>query len=127
MAARPQHWEQTCAWCGAVVLVATSAPRGRRYHPECKAQARRAHYRRKNVLRQGVGMTTKLRLGDLGERDNWKCQLCGDHVVQSLSGMHPDGPTVDHILPISKGGLDTWSNVQLAHRRCNTLKGNRIE
>lgn len=127
MASKPPVRSQVCAWCGGEIVVPQSAPKAKRYHPECKADARRAHYRRKNVLRQGVGQTTRLRLGELGERDKWVCQLCGGRVLESLSGMHPDGPTVDHIVPLSRGGWDGWDNVQLAHRRCNVAKGNRSE
>ena len=33
--------------------------------------------------------------------------------------------TRDHIIPISKGGRDRWSNVVTACRHCNTRKGDR--
>ena len=35
-------------------------------------------------------------------------------------------PTMDHIIPISKGGGHTWENVQVAHRVCNLNKSNKI-
>jgi 5-methylcytosine-specific restriction endonuclease McrA len=34
--------------------------------------------------------------------------------------------TLDHIIPLSKGGTHTWDNVRPAHRRCNELKGDRL-
>jgi 5-methylcytosine-specific restriction endonuclease McrA len=34
--------------------------------------------------------------------------------------------TVDHIIPISKGGLTTIENCQLAHSTCNVKKGNKL-
>ncbi|WP_233347295.1 HNH endonuclease [Ponticaulis koreensis] len=34
-------------------------------------------------------------------------------------------PTFDHVKPRSKGGPDTPENLQLAHARCNKIKGNR--
>ncbi|NQY97326.1 MAG: HNH endonuclease [Henriciella sp.] len=34
--------------------------------------------------------------------------------------------TVDHIIPRSKGGSDAAENLQLAHARCNKIKGNRL-
>jgi hypothetical protein len=60
------------------------------------------------------------------ERDGWTCQLCGDAVDSRLSGRDEDGPTLDHIFPLSKGGEHTYANVQLAHKRCNTAKGSII-
>jgi 5-methylcytosine-specific restriction endonuclease McrA len=36
------------------------------------------------------------------------------------------GGTVDHVIPISKGGLDVMENVKLAHWTCNRQKGNKI-
>lgn len=32
-------------------------------------------------------------------------------------------PTIDHIIPLSKGGLHSWNNIQLAHLSCNSSKG----
>ena len=34
--------------------------------------------------------------------------------------------TIDHIIPRSKSGADTLDNLQLAHARCNKIKGNRV-
>lgn len=62
-------------------------------------------------------------LEDLYEESGGVCCLCEQPVDMSLSGLDPWGPTVDHAMPISLGGDDTIDNVQLAHRRCNTIKG----
>lgn len=32
-------------------------------------------------------------------------------------------PSLDHIIPLVKGGENTWGNAQLAHRICNSIKG----
>ncbi len=34
--------------------------------------------------------------------------------------------TVDHIMPISRGGSHRRTNLQIAHKACNSGKGNRI-
>lgn len=34
--------------------------------------------------------------------------------------------TFDHVVPRSKGGVDTLENLQLAHARCNKIKGNSV-
>jgi 5-methylcytosine-specific restriction endonuclease McrA len=51
-------------------------------------------------------------------RDGHMCMYCGDQF--------PDGLlTRDHVVPMSRGGRDRWSNVVTACRACNTRKGNR--
>jgi len=61
----------------------------------------------------------------VGELENWICHLCEKVVDYSLPTTHPLAPTVDHIIPITKGGKHEWDNVKLAHRSCNASKGNR--
>ncbi len=48
------------------------------------------------------------------------CRLCGSPIPS------PEEATQDHIIPVSQGGPDTLSNVQLAHRICNEAKGNAL-
>lgn len=56
----------------------------------------------------------------LGDRDGWVCHLCGWVVEQSAGNWkNPNGATVDHLIPRSKGGPDEWDNVRLAHYKCN--------
>ena len=49
-------------------------------------------------------------------RDNQSCQYCGSH---------SDPLSIDHVIPKSRGGGDTWENVTTACLRCNVRKGNR--
>lgn len=35
--------------------------------------------------------------------------------------------SLDHKMPVSKGGTNDISNLQIAHLRCNQRKGNRVE
>ncbi|WP_210434349.1 HNH endonuclease [Virgibacillus sp. SK37] len=37
-----------------------------------------------------------------------------------------DYPSIEHVIPISKGGTHTWDNVKLAHRKCNNLKSDKV-
>lgn len=58
------------------------------------------------------------------------CQLCGQKVDKTniVNGhIRKNYPTVDHIIPLSKGGTHTWDNVQLAHMGCNSGKCDRID
>jgi 5-methylcytosine-specific restriction endonuclease McrA len=53
------------------------------------------------------------------------CWLCGEPVDKTLSGMHPMGPTMDHIVPLSQGGATSLGNCRLAHRAHNTARGTK--
>lgn len=56
---------------------------------------------------------------DIFDRDGWVCGLCDMPV-------NPAVASLDHIIPISKGGSHTRDNVQLAHLDCNKAKGDRL-
>lgn len=49
------------------------------------------------------------------KRDNYTCQYCG-----SKSDL-----TLDHVMPRSRSGPDTWENLVTACNKCNVKKGNR--
>ena len=55
------------------------------------------------------------------------CGICGKPVDFSLKAPHPLSATIDHIIPLDKGGAPaSLENLQLAHRICNSQKRNRI-
>lgn len=49
-------------------------------------------------------------------RDGHRCQFCGRSDIAL---------TVDHVMPMSRGGEDTWENLVCACVRCNNKKGDR--
>jgi 5-methylcytosine-specific restriction endonuclease McrA len=56
------------------------------------------------------------------------CWLCGHAIGYQLDARHPLSFTLDHYIPLSRGGslLDP-ANARSAHRRCNSRRGNRTE
>lgn len=55
------------------------------------------------------------------------CAICGQPVDKSLRSPHPMSASVDHIIPIAKGGHPAaLDNLQLAHRFCNRQKGTKL-
>ena len=55
------------------------------------------------------------------------CGICGKPVDFSYKNPHPLAPTVDHIIPVSKGGHPSdIANLQLAHRCCNRAKADSL-
>lgn len=57
------------------------------------------------------------------ERDGWTCQICHEPVDGSLCYPHHHAATIDHIVPVSRGGTDDPANLQTAHMVCNSSKG----
>ena len=54
------------------------------------------------------------------------CAICGGFVDKTLKSPHPMSATIDHIIPVALGGHPSdMDNLQLAHRRCNRLKGTK--
>ena len=59
----------------------------------------------------------------VGARDSWICHLCSRKVPQQPGkAKSPKGATVDHLIPLARGGLHIWENVGLAHRDCNMTR-----
>ena len=54
------------------------------------------------------------------------CGICGKPVDFSLKYPDPLSATIDHIIPIAKGGHPSdIGNLQLAHRWCNRQKSDK--
>lgn len=54
------------------------------------------------------------------------CGICGEAMDRSLRRPDPLSKSIDHILPLSKGGAHAQSNLQWAHLVCNFRKGDRF-
>jgi 5-methylcytosine-specific restriction endonuclease McrA len=56
-------------------------------------------------------------------RDRYRCQYCGRNIHE----LRPrESLTRDHLVPLSRGGTNEWTNVVTACSPCNTRKGNRM-
>jgi len=60
----------------------------------------------------------KLNRRNLFARDRNQCQYCGHHFPTSEL-------SIDHVLPRTQGGGDTWENLVCACVKCNAKKGGR--
>lgn len=107
--------ERACGSCGSSFT--TIFDRQRFCSEACRKREER--YRRRAVQAEDVDREAVF------ARDRYICQLCGKRVAMTKVAPHPRSPTLDHIVPVSKGGAHEPANVQLAHFLCNSLKGNR--
>lgn len=71
--------------------------------------------RLRRMIRRPLGRLS-LNRHNILRRDKYTCQYCG--AKGKLL-------TIDHVLPKSRGGRDTWENLVTACLRCNTRKGDR--
>ena len=61
------------------------------------------------------------------ERDNWECHLCGGSIDPSLKSPERMSWSIDHVIPLAKGGTHEYSNCKAAHRVCNSRKGASLD
>jgi 5-methylcytosine-specific restriction endonuclease McrA len=88
-------------------------------HPEIK----RAQSVKRRAVKRGatIGDLAAIKAVYRRARETVKvnCYLCGKRIP--LGQRH-----VDHIVPLSKGGAHTASNLAIAHARCNDSKGTKL-
>lgn len=115
-----------CLTCGKLFTYQRDIATAGTQH--CSDRCRREARAQRSRLRQA-----KIRNAPLidplavAERDGWLCQLCGEPVDPAAPKRSRLGASIDHIVPLSRGGEHTWTNVQLAHLGCNCRKHNRLE
>lgn len=133
----PFEMTKICAQCDASfpakkshALYCSPPCRNRAYHLAAKLRPERAVQRKANKdLRRGSKMTDdaeQFERSEIYDRDGWICQLCMEPVDQSAK--YPDhlSPSLDHVIPLAKGGSHTRANAQLAHWICNTSKSDKV-
>lgn len=92
--------------------------------PQPWDDARRDAYHRRRALKKQAETGQPVVMAEIVARDKGRCHLCGNR-VPDLPWPHKLSPSLDHVVPLSKGGEHDPANVRLAHLFCNLSKGNR--
>lgn len=88
--------------------------RYRKEHPEKKAESENL----RRALRSNSPQVEKINRNAIIQRDNATCYLCKRQLpVWAI--------TLDHVVPLAKGGSHTADNLRVACRSCNSSKGAR--
>lgn len=121
-----------CECCGGVYM---KKHRNSKYCSiECVNRVNNAVQKDRRVQRIAAKKRDPITLERLFEKEKGICYLCGGVCDRNAFTVREDGtfiafneyPSIDHVIPISRGGTHTWDNVRLAHRLCNTLKGTNV-
>lgn len=100
---------------------------------DCRVKANNANKEIKRRAKIKAALKDKdISVRGLYKRDKGVCYLCGgrcdlsDYIIKRGAFIAGDSyPSIDHVIPLAKGGAHAWNNVKLAHRRCNYLKGDK--
>ena len=94
-----------------------------------KAQNKVHELKRERHIKNNGLIDKDITLLKLFEREKGICYLCGcecDYndceTTDNVFIVGKTYPSIDHIIPISKGGTHSWDNVKLAHVSCNSKK-----
>lgn len=122
-----------CKYCGKPFLSSHNN------HTYCSAECRNRYNNKIGEINRRIKIKTNVRdsgisIERLIKRDGCNCWICGKATNKTDYEVRQDGtfvagpsyPSIDHVQALANGGLHTWSNVRLAHMRCNSLKGNRF-
>lgn len=109
-----------CRSCGKLI----NAKKSNVNCGECKNDLRKAYkaLRRKRIQ---DGLYELVKPNKVFNRDKWRCCVCKCN-VQKKDILADNAAELDHIVPVSLGGVHTYTNVQTLCRRCNQNKSNKL-
>jgi 5-methylcytosine-specific restriction endonuclease McrA len=126
-----------CHYCNAKF----DRPRQRAKTPnrcdECKKDRHRAYIRAyyakqprgydhvRRARKMGLGYE-RFKVVEIFERDGWKCGICRRPILRRLRYPHSMSASLDHKVPLSKGGHHSRLNTQASHLRCNLRKRTHV-
>lgn len=117
-----------CRFCDRVIVPDHGLGRGRDVCDYCNTH--RGSFRARARL-YGVPYTHVSRKA-VFRRDGWRCQLCGRKVKRTsvrskaTGRLHPRTASLDHIVPLRRGGPHEEANCQCACLSCNVRKNARL-
>lgn len=114
-----------CLCCGSVFI--SDAHNAKYCSQRCRYKDnRRASDYRSRCERFGVEYDESITLDAVFNREHGVCYICGSrcdyHDVSASGGVGYTYPTIDHVIPLCKGGGHTRDNVKLACWLCNSIK-----
>ena len=123
----------SCRNCGKPFV---KEGQSRFYSDECRDSAKKAQrYRHddRRLRRINASECDSITLDALINRDGLECWICGEPCdledsfwIGKTFYAGNRYPSIDHVIPLARGGTHTWDNVRVAHRICNSIKGDSV-
>lgn len=122
--------ERECEMCGEL-FYCLDTEANKTCSAECSKKLSNKKHDRRIPKNQRID---NINIRRLYKRDGGKCYICGgkcdfnDWRTSGKGNKYPGDkyPTIEHIFPVSRGGLDAWDNVKLACWKCNLNKSDGI-
>lgn len=126
--ARSETWP-VCVYCGVPYLPIRAGQKcpAEECKKDSKSMATSSHGGAERVRNTGKGGKTETVAPlQVFQRDNWTCHICNQPTSRDIRDRRrPDSPTLDHVVPVEKGGAHTYENIRTAHFYCNGVRGSR--
>lgn len=94
--------------------------------PECSEMRGRRFMRIDSPLSRAMRRRAQVEVVDpaiVFDRDDWICQICHTDIPREASWPAPLSASMDHIVPLARGGEHSYANCQASHLDCNRKKG----
>lgn len=125
--------ERKCAYCGESFFIYDKLSNVT-CSPECSKKYKNMKHGHNKRIPKDQLIDKDITLKKLFKRDNGRCYLCGcecsfdDWSLSKKGNLYPGAtyPEIEHMIPISRGGLHSWNNVRLSCHRCNHDKGDDV-
>ena len=111
-----------CPRCGKSFATTLQAQDKQYCSEECRARDAAERYKAKRKEQMQQSFVEPVGIKTTYHAFQGRCAICGLPVPPTTECDNQWAATVDHVLPLSKGGLHEKKNCQLAHRLCNSLK-----
>ena len=115
-----------CRVCGSsFVSFHTDVTCSKECYAAKKREARHVAKQRRRALKKEAYVAPVYRKR-VFEADGYRCHICNKMTKKTAVVPHPMAPTIDHLVPLAKGGTHEPINCRTAHFMCNAIKGDRL-
>lgn len=94
-------------------------------NPEKVTDIKRKHTLKRRALKRKTSIES-ISPKYLFDRDKWICGICKEDIDKNLVWPDRMSVSVDHIIPLAKGGTHTYDNLQASHYICNVRKSAKV-